>query len=80
VPGEESSARLKTNATVIDKLRRGTKLSSMQDIAGARVVRRMSLTQQDGFVANLVRGFVGPSGEPLFKVIDRRAAPELRGF
>ena len=75
VPGDELTARLKTNATIIDKLRRGTKLSSMQDLAGVRVVRRMSLTQQDEFVANLGGHFVGPGGEPQFKVTDRRAAP-----
>jgi len=59
VPGDELSTRLKTNATIIDKLRRSTRLSSMQDLAGARVTRRMSLSQQDEFVAAVTRRFVG---------------------
>lgn len=75
VPGDELTARLKTNATIIDKLRRGTRLSSMQDLAGVRVARRMPLTQQDEFVASLTRRFSEPDGEPRFKVTDRRAVP-----
>jgi ppGpp synthetase/RelA/SpoT-type nucleotidyltranferase len=76
LPGEELTARLKTNATIIDKLRRGTKLSSMQDVAGARVMRRMLLTEQDQMVAAVAKRFTGPHGESP-KIVDRRATPSF---
>lgn len=70
-PGEPLSAtdRIKTAPTLIDKLRRGTRLSSMQDIVGFRVKGAMSLAQQDLVVAWLVVTF--PGG----RVVDRRSDP-----
>ena len=47
----------------------------MQDIAGVRVTRRMTLAQQDEFVASVTKRFVGPNGEPWFKIKDRRVEP-----
>lgn len=47
----EASFRLKTNTTIIEKLRREkARLSSMRDIAGLRLVTA-SLEEQDNLVA-----------------------------
>lgn len=61
--------RVKTVETLIDKLRRGTKLSRMQDVVGIRVVGGLHLGEQDELVAQLIRQFVGA------KVDDRRTRP-----
>jgi Region found in RelA / SpoT proteins len=45
-PSLEQGGRVKTIGTMIDKLRRGTKLSRMQDFAGVRVVREMNRLEQ----------------------------------
>src|ERR1051325_816189 len=39
--------RVKTVETLIDKLRRGTALSRMQDVVGIRVVGDLGLSEQD---------------------------------
>jgi ppGpp synthetase/RelA/SpoT-type nucleotidyltranferase len=49
----EASFRLKTNTTIIEKLRREkARLSSMRDIAGLRLVTA-SLEEQDNLVARI---------------------------
>lgn len=67
--GSAPSARVKTRDTMLDKVRRGTRLSTIQDIAGARVVRAMPLTQQDRIVDAVVQRFPGA------KIKDRRREP-----
>jgi ppGpp synthetase/RelA/SpoT-type nucleotidyltranferase len=51
--------RVKTKETLLDKLRRGTSLSSMQDIVGIRVVGGFGLAIQDELVRRLVHQFAG---------------------
>lgn len=58
--------RVKTVETLIDKLRRGTALSRMQDLVGIRVVGDFGLSGQDELVARLGRRFSGA------RVDDRR--------
>ena len=68
--GIESTSRLKTTGTIIDKVRRErTRLSTLQDIAGLRVVIDMGLQEQDEIVSAIVERF------PDSKVKDRRAEP-----
>lgn len=64
-----ASNRLKTTGPIIDKLRRKTRLSSMQDIVGYRIVGELTLRQQDDLVADLKNCFPGA------RVVDRRARP-----
>lgn len=60
-----STSRLKTTATIIDKLRREkTRLSKMQDIAGVRFVRDMTLDEQDTIVSAIRGEFPGGSCRP----------------
>lgn len=61
--------RKKTVSTLIDKLRRGTSLSSMQDVVGIRIVGLMLRSQQDGITDSLRRAF------PNAKLRDRRTTP-----
>jgi len=61
--------RVKTPPTLIEKLRRGTRLSSMQDIVGFRLKGDMSLIRQDEATQWRIRPFDDS------RVIDRRAAP-----
>lgn len=62
--------RLKTTVSIIEKLRRDrTRLSKMQDIAGLRIVRQMSLSAQDRLAERIKLLF------PEVEVIDRRADP-----
>jgi ppGpp synthetase/RelA/SpoT-type nucleotidyltranferase len=66
----ESTARLKTEKTIIEKLRRfGTRLSKMQDLAGVRLAMPMTLDAQDGLVTAICGLFDAA------RVEDRRAAP-----
>lgn len=68
--GLESTGRLKTLGTVVDKLRReGTRLSTIQDIAGTRIVVDGGLTNQDDVVDAISRAF------PDHRVHDRRQSP-----
>lgn len=63
------AARLKSTGTIIEKLRRGTRLSSMQDIAGIRARGKMTLDEQTA-LANQMRRTFGDA-----EIVDRRAAP-----
>lgn len=64
-----ASNRLKTTGPIIDKLRRKTRLSSMQDIVGYRIVGDLTLHQQDQLVDELRECF------DKVRVVDRRARP-----
>jgi ppGpp synthetase/RelA/SpoT-type nucleotidyltranferase len=68
--GVESTARLKTVNTLVEKLcREKTRLAEMQDIAGLRIVRAMTLAEQDALTQSVAELFPGA------KVHDRRATP-----
>ena len=68
--GLEPTSRLKTTGTIIDKLaREKTRLGSMHDIAGLRIVDDLTLGAQDELVDMVVAELGG--GE----VIDRRKSP-----
>lgn len=68
--GIHCGSRLKTHSTLIDKLRREkSRLSSVHDIAGLRIVKDMSLAEQDDLVKLIVGVFAGS------RRIDRRAEP-----
>ena len=70
VLGIEATSRLKTVTTIVEKLRREkTRLAEMQDIAGLRLSRRMTLVEQDELVARVVATMRDA------RVVDRRAAP-----
>ncbi len=65
--GLRPSSRLKTPNTIIEKLvREKTRLGSMQDIAGIRIVEAMTIPEQDNLVAQIVNRLDG-------EVVDRRA-------
>lgn len=66
--GYELTTRIKTETTIIEKLRRepGMQLSRMQDIAGARMVADGGRLSQDRIVAAVVASVDGA------KVVDRR--------
>lgn len=68
VPGIRVTTRLKTIQTLIEKLRRHPTMNlwQVQDIAGARVVHDMSLSDQDDLVARVAGLFEGA------KIVDRR--------
>ncbi len=68
--GLQPSPRLKSITTIVEKLKREkTRLSEMQDIAGARIVRDMSLREQDELVGLITGAFPGS------RVFDRRQRP-----
>lgn len=68
--GIEATPRLKTSSTILEKLiREKTRLGSMQDIAGVRIVRDMSLAEQDEMAGSIIDRL----GQK--KVDDRRARP-----
>jgi ppGpp synthetase/RelA/SpoT-type nucleotidyltranferase len=71
VGGVTPTSRLKTVATIVDKLRRehSMSLSRMADIAGIRIVRDMDREEQDQLVRDIL-GAIGPG-----EVIDRRRHP-----
>lgn len=67
------TGRAKTTQTIIEKVRRNkTRLSSMEDLAGVRLVARMTLRQQDDLTERVSQMFVheGP-----VRIIDRRVDP-----
>lgn len=68
LPGAKPTTRLKTVQTLVEKLQRypTMHLHQVQDVAGTRIVRPMSLAEQDGLVAQVVDLFPGS------KVVDRR--------
>lgn len=68
--GLQATSRLKTIGTIVDKLRRErTRLSTMQDIAGARIVVNGGLARQDAVARAIDALFFGA------KVVDRRSRP-----
>lgn len=67
------SNRLKTTGPILDKLRRNTKLSRMQDIVGFRIVGNLTLVQQDQLVRKIAAAF------PRSKIVDRRKSP-MHGY
>lgn len=68
--GVVPTSRLKTTETIIEKLaREKTRLGSMHDIAGLRIVENLSLGAQDELVDMIVAELGGGD------VIDRRARP-----
>lgn len=73
VPDLSPTSRLKTVQTLVGKLQREERmaLSRVQDIAGLRIVRKMSLAEQDSLTETIVRVF------PDAKVVDRRAKPSF---
>lgn len=70
--GLEPTGRLKTVNTIVEKLRREkTRLAEMQDIAGLRIVRDMSLSEQTALV-EAIRTVFDRS-----KAVDRRSKPSF---
>ena len=69
--GLSPTTRLKNTGTIIEKLKRETslKLSKIHDLAGARIVRDMTLDEQDGVVSMITEIWPGA------KVKDRRIFP-----
>jgi len=68
--GLAPTTRLKTSGTITDKLRReGITLRSIHDLAGARIVKRMSLDDQDVIRDKILA--IWPGVTP----IDRRVTP-----
>ena len=69
--GLEPTTRLTTTGTIIEKLRRERHLTlrSIRDLAGARVVKRMTLDEQDA-IATQVQALC-----PESRLIDRRTNP-----
>ncbi len=67
----EATTRLKTSATIVDKLRRqpSIDLRHIHDLAGARIVQRMTLDQQDDVASAIRRVFPGS------ELLDRREQP-----
>lgn len=63
-------SRLKSTGTIVDKLRRDPiTLRGIHDLAGTRVVKQMTLSEQDDLTAQVTALF------PDSRVIDRRATP-----
>jgi len=68
--GLQATSRLKTVNTIIEKLKRErTRLSTIQDIAGLRLVKDMNLTEQDEISRIIAEIFLGA------KLVDRREQP-----
>ncbi|MCA1703464.1 MAG: RelA/SpoT domain-containing protein [Actinobacteria bacterium] len=67
-----NTSRLKTEGTLVDKLRReGTNLTNMDDIAGVRLEPVADRAEQDHVAALILRRF------PQHRVKDRRAEPNV---
>lgn len=69
----ELTSRVKTVGVIIDKVRRGVTLSTMQDIVGARIVGDIALSEQDRLVEGVVASF------PKLRMKDRRREP-MHGY
>jgi hypothetical protein len=71
--GLDPTYREKNRETIVDKLRRegDMRLSRVQDIVGARVVRDVSLAEQDALVALIVADFAD------HRIRDRRREPSF---
>jgi ppGpp synthetase/RelA/SpoT-type nucleotidyltranferase len=67
------TGRAKTTQTTLEKIARNkSRLSSIEDLAGVRIVADMTLTEQDILVARVCDLFGGPD---CCRLIDRRADP-----
>ena len=77
--GVVSASRIKNTGTILEKLRRqgGHTLSSIQDLAGLRVVIDAGRAEQDRVVERLMTTFSGASRAP--RIVDRRAKP-VQGY
>lgn len=71
--GVKATGRVKSRDTLLDKVRRGTSLKSVQDVAGARIVVPGGLDEQDALTTRLVALFSREAAQP--KVVDRRTNP-----
>jgi hypothetical protein len=71
--GGRIAARVKTRGTTLDKLQRGLKLGSIQDLAGMRLIGDFGRSGQDQLVADLVELFADEKKTP--RVTDRRLDP-----
>jgi hypothetical protein len=71
--GLEATTRLKTSGTIVDKLRRqrSIDLKHIHDLAGARIVQRMTLSEQDAVASAIVNSFPGSD------LLDRRKTPSF---
>jgi hypothetical protein len=71
--GLEATTRLKTSGTIIEKLRRqrSIDLKHIHDLAGARIVQRMTLNEQDAVASAIVSAFPGS------ELLDRRKTPSF---
>jgi ppGpp synthetase/RelA/SpoT-type nucleotidyltranferase len=69
--GEELTTRMKTSSTIIDKLRRESPITlrGIRDLAGARIVKPMTLDAQDALASRIREVW------PDARLIDRRADP-----
>jgi|ERR1700678_866408 len=69
--GLSPTTRLKTSGTIIEKMKREAHLdlTNIRDLAGARIVQRMSLEEQDEIAAKIVDLWPGT------RLIDRRLNP-----
>lgn len=67
------TTRLKTSDTIIEKLKRQPRLHllNIRDLAGARIVQRMTLDEQDELAVKIAAVWPG------CKLIDRRANPSF---
>jgi ppGpp synthetase/RelA/SpoT-type nucleotidyltranferase len=67
------TSRLKTTGAIVDKLRRDrTRLSTLQDIAGTRVVKSMSLTERNALVEQIVQATAAFGGTHVVARIESR--------
>ncbi|MGB7053632.1 MAG: hypothetical protein WBG41_18860, partial [Acidimicrobiales bacterium] len=69
--GFQATTRLKTSGTIVEKLQRQHHLNlrSIRDLAGARIVRPMTLDEQDQIAAAIAKLW------PETQIIDRREIP-----
>jgi hypothetical protein len=71
--GLEATTRLKTSGTIVEKLKRQPTidLRHIHDLAGARIVQRMTLNEQDEVASSIVAAFSGS------QLLDRRKTPSF---
>jgi ppGpp synthetase/RelA/SpoT-type nucleotidyltranferase len=67
------TARVKTPSSLVDELRRGASLSSVQDVVGLRIVGAMNLREQDSLTARILELL------PDSTIVDRRRNP-MHGY
>lgn len=67
------TGRAKTTQTTLEKLvRNKSRLSSIEDLAGVRIVADMTLSEQDSMAARVIDLFGGPA---YCRLVDRRSDP-----